>query len=87
MLQQNVTQRESIIKNNPNTYNYPPVQWLHHLVLLVQDGGMEVNYHVLSKVLFKVLIFKIPGVISEMLFFYTFVVTSGYLTYYQLKAI
>lgn len=40
-----------------------------------------------SKVLFKVLIFKIPGVISEMLFFYTFVVTSGYLTYYQLKAI
>lgn len=40
-----------------------------------------------SKVLFKVLIFKIPGVISEMLSFYTFVVTSGYLTYYQLKAI
>lgn len=53
MQQQNVTQRTAHYQEQPpNSFNYPPVQWLHRLILLVQDGlgGQlpEVSYYVLS---------------------------------------
>lgn len=48
-----MTQRTAHYQEQPpNSFNYPPVQWLRRLILLVQDGlgGQlpEVSYYVLS---------------------------------------